>query len=119
MWSKKSAERLNTCDGDLIRLFNEVVLYYDCSILDGYRDEARQNQYFKERTSKLEWPNSKHNKYPSRALDSIFYPYNQDSWEDREKFKEFRGFVYGVASQMHIRLNKTIEWDLGHFELRG
>jgi len=118
-WSKKSADRLSTCDGDLIKLFNEVIIHQDCTILDGHRDEYRQNKYFSEGKSKLMYPMSKHNKYPSRAVDVIFYPFNEHSWDDREKFKEFRGFVYGVASQLEIRLNKTIVWDLPHFELRG
>jgi peptidoglycan L-alanyl-D-glutamate endopeptidase CwlK len=118
-WSKKSAERLYTCDTDLIRLFDEVLKVHNCSILDGHRDQYRQNLYYKEKKSKVEWPNSKHNKNPSRAADVIFYPYNEHSWDDREKFKFFRGIVYGIASQLGIRLNKTIEWDLGHFSLWG
>ena len=94
----------------------EVVKHVDCSILEGHRNETDQNKYFEEGKSKLRWPNSKHNKFPSRGVDVAPFPID---WEDRERFKFFRGFVYGVASQMGIKLNKTIEWDLPHFELRG
>ena len=118
-WSKRSAERLYTCDTDLPRLFNEVLKVINCSILDGHRDEERQNQYYEDKTSKYKWPDSKHNRYPSRAVDVIFYPFNQHSWDDRERFMFFRGIVYGIAAQMGITLNKTIQWDLAHYELRG
>jgi len=114
--SKKSAERLATCDTDLNLLFDEVLLHWDHSILDGHREEARQNQYYKEKKSKLKWPNSKHNRYPSRAADVAPYPID---WDNRQRFLEFRGVVYAIASRLEIKLNKTISWDLCHWELRG
>ena len=117
-YSKKSAENLNTCHADLIRLFITVILYYNCSILCGFRGEKEQNEAFDKGRSKLRFPNSAHNRYPSRAVDAIFWPFNEHSWDDREKFMEFRGFVYGVASQLGISLKKTIQWDLPHFELK-
>ena len=119
-WSKKSAERLYTCDTDIIRLFDEVLKVRNCSVLDGHRNEERQNQYFEAKTSKFKWDFSKHNRNPSRAVDVIFYPFNKKhDWDNREKFMFFRGIVYGIASQMGITLNKTIQWDLAHYELRG
>ena len=121
-WSKKSAERIYTCDTDIIRLFDEVLKVHNCSILDGYRDKERQNEYYNmvPKRSKLEWPNSKHNRNPSRAVDAKFYPFNKEhDWDNREKFMFFRGIVYGIASQLGITLNKTIQWDLAHYELRG
>lgn len=118
-FSKRSMEKLNTCDAKLIQLFSEVVRHYDCTILEGHRNKEDQNKYFLEGKSKFRWPNSKHNRFPSYSVDAIFYPFSEYSWNDREKFMEFRGFVYGIASQLGIILNKTIEWDLPHFELRG
>jgi len=115
-FSKRSIDKLNTCDGALIKLFTEVIRRFDCTILDGHRNEKDQNKYFDEGKSKLRYPASKHNIYPSRAVDVTPYPID---WENRERFKFFRGYVYGIASQMGIRLNKTIEWDFPHFELRG
>ena len=118
-WSKKSAERLATCDTDLIRLFDEVLKVRNCSVLDGHREQERRDLAYAEKVSKVKWPNSGHSKVPSVAADVIFYPFNQNSWDDREKFMFFRGIVYGVASQLNIKLKKTIQWDLPHFELRG
>ncbi|GAG00458.1 unnamed protein product, partial [marine sediment metagenome] len=106
-------------DTDLIRLFSEVLKGRNCSVTDGHRDEATQNRYFNmtPQRSQLKYPESGHNKYPSLAADIIFYPFKKEDWNDRERFMEFRGFVYGVASQLNIKLKKTIPWDLPHYEL--
>jgi peptidoglycan L-alanyl-D-glutamate endopeptidase CwlK len=92
-WSKKSAEKLATCDTDLVQLFSEVLNYRDCRVLDGARSEYRQNLYFSEGKSKLQYPNSGHNKYPSLAVDVVPHPVD---WDDIRRFKEFRDVVYGV-----------------------
>jgi peptidoglycan L-alanyl-D-glutamate endopeptidase CwlK len=115
-FSKKSLEELNTCDTDLIKLMCEAIKIYDFTVTCGHRNEADQNKAFEENNSKFKWPLSKHNSYPSRAVDCAPYPIDYD---DRERFKFFRGIVYGIASQLGIKLNKTIQWDLPHFELRG
>ena len=38
--------RLNTCDEDLVELFEKVVEYFDCSVLEGHRGKELQNKYF-------------------------------------------------------------------------
>ena len=52
-FSKKSKERLASCDERLQRVFNEVIKYTDCSILQGHRGEREQNKYFSEGKSKV------------------------------------------------------------------
>jgi len=118
-FSKRSMDKLNTCDTDLIRLFLEVVKHRDCTILEGHRNKEDQNKYYAEGKSRLKWPDSKHNRFPSRGVDVIFYPFSEPDWDDREEFMFFRGIVYGIASQMGITLNKTISWDLPHYSIKG
>ena len=38
-FGRKSRERLETCHEDLQDLFNEVVRFFDCSVLEGHRGE--------------------------------------------------------------------------------
>ena len=45
-YSKKSKERLASCDKRLQRVFKEVIKYVDCSILEGYRNKERQNKLY-------------------------------------------------------------------------
>ena len=44
-FGKRSRERLATCDERLQKVFNEVINYVDCSVLEGHRGERKQNRY--------------------------------------------------------------------------
>ena len=125
-FSKKSKERLKSCDERLQKVFNEVINYVDCSVLEGHRDERKQNQYFSEGKSKVQYPFGRHNTKPSRAVDVAPYPID---WNDRERFHLFAGFVLGIAYSMDISLRWGGDWnqnlevddnkfdDFPHFEL--
>ena len=45
-FGKRSKENLTSCDKQLQNVFNEVIKYVDCSVLEGYRDEKRPNRLF-------------------------------------------------------------------------
>ena len=126
-FGKKSMSRLNTCDEDLVELFEKVVEFFDCSVLEGHRGEILQNKYFDEGKSKLKFPKGKHNDYPSNAVDVVPYPVD---WEDTDRMYYFAGFVKGIAAVMGIPIRWGGDWndntevkytnfkDLPHFELR-
>ena len=126
-FGKRSRNNLNTCDKRLQDLFNEVVKHFDCSVLVGYRGRNEQNTAYESGHSKVKWPNGKHNKKPSFAVDVAPYPID---WEDRERFIYFGGFVKGCAYLMNIPLRWGGDWnsdtqlsdnkfdDLVHFEIR-
>ena len=96
-YSKLSKSRLNTCHEDLQKIFNIVILQFDNSILRGHRNKTKQTEVFKAGKSQVEWPNSKHNKSPSMAVDAVPYPVN---YKDRERFVYFAGYVMGVADML-------------------
>jgi len=107
-FGKKSKERLNTCDSKLQKVFNEVIKHVDCSVLEGHREKDRQNKLFEEGKTKVKYPNGRHNRQPSSAVDVTPYPVD---WKDRERQTLFAGFVIGVASQMGIKLRWGGDWD--------
>ena len=107
-FGRKSKERLNTCDSNLQKVFNEVIKHVDCSVLEGHREKDRQNKLYKEGKTKVKYPNGRHNRQPSSAVDVTPYPVD---WEDRERQTLFAGFVIGVASQMGINLRWGGDWD--------
>ena len=125
-FGKRSKERLATCDERLQKVFNEVINYVDCSVLEGHRGEREQNKYFAEGKSKVQYPLGRHNAKPSRAVDVVPYPID---WNDRERFHLFAGFVLGIAYSMDISLRWGGDWnqnfevddnnfdDFPHFEL--
>ena len=107
-FGRKSKERLNTCDNKLKQVFNEVIKHVDCSVLEGHRSKDRQNKLYEEGKTKVKYPNGRHNRQPSSAVDVTPYPVD---WEDRERQTLFAGFVIGVASQMNINLRWGGDWD--------
>jgi len=122
-----SLERLDSVEPALKSLFDEVVMHFDCAVITGHRGEADQNEAFDDGKSHLRWPNGKHNKSPSRAVDVAPYPIN---WNDTARFYYFGGYVLGVAQGLGIRIRWGGDWDsdrevkdqtfndLVHFELK-
>lgn len=128
-----STQRLATCEPDLQYIFREVVKHFDCSVLCGHRDEAAQTKAFNNRASKVQYPDSRHNSYPSMAVDVAPYPID---WNDLERFRHFGFYVKGVAAVLLERgeIDHSIRWggdwdsdhdtkdqtfnDLVHFELK-
>lgn len=107
-FSKQSKANLKECNFKLQELFNEVIKYFDCTIVTGHRSEEEQQKKVKQGLSQVEWPNSKHNKIPSQAVDVAPYPID---WEDRERFHYFAGFVKGVALMKGINIRWGGDWD--------
>ena len=126
-FGKRSKQRLSTCDERLQEVFNEVIKYVDCSVLEGHRGKERQNQLYKEGKTKVTYPKGRHNASPSLAVDVAPYPID---WNDRERFTLFAGFVIGMANRMGYTLRWGGDWnmnfevddnkfdDFPHFELR-
>ena len=108
-YSKRSKDRLATCDQRLQDVFNEVIKHVDCSILEGHRSKERQNKLYDEKRTKVKYPNGRHNSNPSKAVDVTPYPVK---WEDRERQTFFAGFVLGIARSMGINLRWGGNWDM-------
>ena len=107
-FGRKSRERLSSCNDELQKIFNEVIKHVDCSVLEGHRSKDRQNKLYEEGKTKVKYPNGRHNRQPSSAVDVTPYPVD---WKDRERQTLFAGFVIGVASQMGIKLRWGGDWD--------
>ena len=107
-FGRSSRARLATCDEKLQKVFNEVIKYVDCSVLEGSRSEERQNKLYEEGKTKVKYPKGRHNSSPSRAVDVTPYPVD---WDDRERQTLFAGFVIGIARSMDIDLRWGGDWD--------
>lgn len=107
-FSKSSQAKLDTCDGRLQRLFNEVIKYQDCSIVCGFRGEEEQNAAFDAGFSKVRWPKGKHNKNPSKAVDVCPYPID---FKDEARFIEFGKLVKEVAKRLDVVVSWGGDWE--------
>ena len=107
-FSDRSRSRLVTCDPRLQQVFEAVVRNFDCTILEGHRDELRQNRMADEGKSQVRWPDGKHNATPSLAVDVAAYPI---AWDDRKRQTLFAGYVLATARAMGVDLRWGGDWD--------
>ena len=142
-FGNKSLRKLETCDLQLQRGFSRVVKIIDCTVICGARGEEKQNRYYGEGNSLVEWPHSKHNVViegaKSRAIDVIPWyalekPHTDWSYDNElfgvehiqairniKRWHEFIGIVKGVFIMMGIPIRCGSDFktfvDMAHFEL--
>jgi peptidoglycan L-alanyl-D-glutamate endopeptidase CwlK len=116
-FSKRILENLATCHEDLQKIAHEAIKYQDFSVICGHRTIDEQNRAFREGNSKLQWPFSKHNTYPSLAFDIAPWPIN---WNDLRQFLRLSGTIKRASSSLGIEIVWGGDWkmvDMPHYEL--
>ena len=129
-FGKRSKERLKGVDAELLNVLNEVVKYFDITVIEGLRSQERQNELVAQGKSKTKF--GKH--VQGRAVDIAPYPID---WDARDDFHYLGGFVLGIAAKMGVDIRWGGDWnasskfqgkrttkdnsfdDLVHFELKG
>lgn len=106
-FSGKSLAHLRTLDGRLQSILNEVIKYYDFTILCGHRGKQEQDSVYAAGKSKVRWPNSKHNSLPSKAVDIAPYPID---WTDEVRFARLMGHVERVAYEQGIKIRLGLDF---------
>lgn len=134
-FSKKSKERLLTCDPRLQRVLEMAIQYTDFTVLCGSRTPDEQFELFKQgrEFSNGKWvkvgstvtnidgktKKSMHNYTPSKAVDIAPYPID---WNDLERFKSLAVVIKRCADACGVDLEWGGEWqsfkDFPHFELK-
>lgn len=108
-FSAKSQGRLDTCHADLVRLFEAVIgAGHDCTVIEGHRNRETQDEYFRTGKSKKKWPDGKHNKIPSQAVDVMPYPID---WSDRKRLEAFALVVFATAAKLGIAVRWGGDWN--------
>lgn len=108
-FSQDSFSKLATCHPDLQSLFYEVIKFFDCTILEGYRNQEDQEKAFSSGHSKLHYPSGKHNHQPSMAVDVTPYPID---FNDAKLAIWFGGYVLGIAQKLKDegKITHAIRW---------
>jgi len=106
-WGTISTEVYDTLDERLQRVMTRVRdEVCDVSLLEGFRNEEDQNQFFDNGTSKVRWPDGKHNRNPSLAVDFQPYP-----WPGRESLQyAMLAYVAGAAIAIAREEGITLRW---------
>ena len=114
-WSANSKKHLDTLHSDLQVLCNYALKYWDCSVLDGPRGKARQNEAYKAGDSKLKFPDGKHNLSPSEAVDITTYDPGLPTYDPTgARNREFAFYLQGVADMLFVLGLMTRRVRIGH-----
>lgn len=90
-----------------------MIKEHDCAIIEGHRARRRQNQLFRDKKSKVKWPNSKHNRMPSMAVDVAPWMDGEGiPWEDNRRFYGFAQNVLDTAARLGIKIRFGGDWDM-------
>lgn len=85
----------------------------DFSVIEGHRGKGKQNQLYKDGRSKVQWPKSKHNMKPSKAVDIVPYVNGKISWK-----KEHCIFLAGIILTCGKNYGTNIRWG-GNWDMDG
>ena len=120
-WGKKSKDLLSTCDKRLQALANQMLenSEFDLTITCGYRTEEEQQKAFDDGKSKAKFGQSKHNVFPSKAIDICPYPI---SWDKNDiRWWKMIASAYEVARKNGITIRSGAFFtglaDYPHIEL--
>ena len=96
-------DKILECHPDLQKVYGRAKKEnpsFDFICICGSRGEAEQNKAFSQGKSKLKFPNSKHNKILSEAMDLVPLPVN---WNDIARFKKLGAIILEAAKKKMFR----------------
>ena len=93
---------------------HELIKIVDVTIMDGHRNKEKQDNYYHAGTSKLKYPQSKHNKNPSEAVDIAIWHKEEPHirWHNNDaEWYYLNGLVKGIAHKLGINIRSGSDWD--------
>jgi len=108
-FGQQSRDRLATVHPDLRRLFERVVLTWDCTVVSARRTHDEQRELVLSGNSQT--MESKHLPQAdgwAHAIDVVPWPV---AWDDLERFAAFGGYVLGTAADLSIAIRWGRAWN--------
>ncbi len=114
-FSATSKKRLETCHPTLQLILQDAIEIVDFTIIEGHRDKAGQDAAYAAKTTQLKWPNGKHNKLPSDAVDvaPVYFDLGtmKIDWNDLIAFGRIMGVIQACAHRRGVKLRFGLDWD--------
>jgi hypothetical protein len=98
-------------DVRLQTIVDELLQWVDVSLISGHRGQEEQDEYYRTDRSKVRYPNSKHNSYPSLAVDLQPYPYPENEHDLRAALGYIAGLSMMIAHKYGWKLRWGGDWD--------
>ena len=127
-FSDASIKKLATCDPDLQMVIKSALDIVDFTVLCGHRTNEEQQILFDQGLTKAKPGESKHNVFPSKAVDLAPHPID---FKDTSRYYFLAGIIITLSKRLGIKIRWGGDWnmdfsfkdekfkDLGHFELIG
>lgn len=77
----------------------------------GHRNKQEQDAAVFAKTTKLAWPNSKHNSLPSLAVDIVPSPFYAAMWKQREPWEALAQVVLQCAAELDVKIRWGGDWN--------
>ena len=118
LFGTRSKTKLDTCDLTLQLVARQALAYglIDFAIIEGYRNDEKQHQYFIEGKSKVDAgdPGAKHNVFsPSKAFDAVPFVNEGVSWNQQHCI-----FLAGVILTSAKVVGAELRWG-GNWDMDG
>lgn len=112
-YGNASKLRLQSVHYDLRRWCERLILRFDHTVVCGHRGAEEQEEAYRNGKSKLHYPHSRHNTYPSLAIDLA--PWDPQKrridWGARDRFILLAGMGLQLAYEMGLPITWGGDWD--------
>jgi hypothetical protein len=83
----------------------------DVSLISGHRGKREQAELFGQKRTQVKWPKSKHNSYPSLAVDIQPYPYPSNENDLRAALGYMAGICWMIAEREGFKIRWGGDWN--------
>lgn len=119
--SANDLQQLSEVDSELSAIVVEAEKIVPLMVIEGHRGKEAQDLAYDTGKSKLKWPEGKHNKLPSLAVDLAPTYYEKGTkidWNDVVAFGRIMGVIQCLAFQRGVKVRFGLDWD-GDFRTAG
>lgn len=127
-FSKRSLDKLETCEEDLQKVLHKAIEWVDFSIIEGRRTKSRQRELVRQGYSTTMKSRHLPNENGlSEAVDIIPYPVVVDGvscWDEKghKRFNQLYGYIMAAAKEVGVELEWGGNWksffDAPHYQLK-
>ena len=114
-YGKASQKRLDTCDATMQLVLNKALAkgIMDITIVQGHRGKEEQNEYYyaDPQKSRVKWPDGKHNRVPSDAIDAAPFINGKISWNNLHCCV-LAGIILATGEELGVKIRWGGNWDM-------